>query len=173
MGIKLIGICLVLALAVIAISLFNTTSHSEKPPAGEVASFGAGCFWGSLAAFEHVIGVISTRVGYTGGHVAAPTYEQVCSGKTGHTETVEVTFNPKIVSYRQLIGIFWQHHDPTRAEKTQYKSVIFYHNSAQRDAAIAEKARLTKIGKFHWPILTVDSSRIDLLCCGRISSALQ
>ncbi|HEY3418593.1 MAG TPA: peptide-methionine (S)-S-oxide reductase MsrA [Armatimonadota bacterium] len=107
----------------------------------EKATFGAGCFWGVEAAFRKVPGVISTAVGYAGGTTPNPSYEEVCGGKTGHTESVEVTFDPSHVTYQELLGIFWRIHDPTVKKKTQYKSVIFYHTPEQRAAAEAAKAQ--------------------------------
>ena len=110
----------------------------------ETATFGAGCFWGVEAAFRQVPGVIATAVGYTGGEVAAPSYEEVCAGHTGHTEAVEVVFDPARVSFAELLDVFWRMHDATQAEKTQYASIIFYHSPAQR--ADAEAGRAGRIG---------------------------
>ncbi len=106
----------------------------------DTAIFGAGCFWGVEDAFRHVDGVERTRAGYTGGATERPTYEQVCMGITGHTEAVEVTFDPAKVSYARLLEVFWNLHNPTHHAKTQYKSVIFYNSRAQKDAAEASKA---------------------------------
>ena len=100
----------------------------------EKATFGAGCFWGVETAFRKVKGVISTRVGYTGGHFDKPTYEDVCSHKTGHAEVIEIIYDPSIVTYEGLLNIFWKIHDPTTLNRqgwdvgTQYRSAIFYHN---------------------------------------------
>ena len=101
------------------------------------ATFGAGCFWGVEAAFRQVPGVVATTVGYTGGTMANPTYEQVCAGGTGHTESVEVVYDPKTNTYDKLLEVFWRIHDPAVKHKTQYKSVIFYHTPEQRAAAEA------------------------------------
>ena len=120
----------------------------------EIATFGAGCFWGTEAAFSQVPGVIATRVGYAGGTVPNPTYEEVCSGLTGHTEVAEVTYDPTKVSYDALLDVFWKHNDPTAHEKAQYRSVIFYHTPAQRDAAVESKQRLAQSGKYSLPIVT-------------------
>lgn len=110
----------------------------------ETAIFGAGCFWGVEDAFRHVHGVARTRVGYAGGAAEHPTYEQVCMGITGHTESVEVTYDPTQVSFERLLEVFWSLHSPTRHAKTQYKSVIFYHSRAQKTAAEAAKTAQAK-----------------------------
>jgi peptide-methionine (S)-S-oxide reductase len=107
------------------------------------ASFGAGCFWGVEAAFRELDGVTRTRVGYSGGHTQDPTYEDVCSGSTGHAEVVEVTYDPGRISYDQLLATFWRKHNPTRGQRTgrdQYRSVIFAHDEEQRDAALRSMA---------------------------------
>ena len=113
----------------------------------EKAIFGAGCFWQVEIDFANVDGVTATAVGYSGGHVAAPSYEQVCSGRTGHAEVVEVEFDPARVGYEQLLELFWESHDPTQVNRQgpdvgeQYRSVIFYTTPAQHEAAVASRAR--------------------------------
>ena len=103
----------------------------------ETATFGAGCFWCVEAVFQNVRGVSSVASGYSGGTVPNPTYEQVCSGTTGHAEVCQITFDPAAVSYRELLEIFWQTHDPTTLNRqgndvgTQYRSAVFYHNERQ------------------------------------------
>jgi peptide-methionine (S)-S-oxide reductase len=121
----------------------------------EKATFGAGCFWGVGAAFRQIPGVVATRVGYTGGHTANPTYESVCSHTTGHAEAVEVTFDPARVSYEQLLDVFWTKHNPTTKNRqgldigSQYRSAIFFHSSEQQ--AAAERAKEEQQAKLHWP----------------------
>lgn len=124
------------------------------------ATFGAGCFWGVEATFRRLPGVVSTAVGYSGGSVPNPTYEQVCGSRTGHAEVVQVEFDPQEISYEQLLEIFWQNHDPTTRNRQgpdfgpQYRSAVFYHDDAQRTAAETMKARLDAGGAFSRPIVT-------------------
>lgn len=127
---------------------------SVKGAAMETAIFGAGCFWGVENGFRHLPGVTATRVGYAGGTTEHPTYEDVCSGRTGHTEVVEVTYDPAVLSYDALLKAFWGMHEPVTKHKAQYKSVIFYRNAAQRDAAVAMKTQLEQAGTFGPSIAT-------------------
>ena len=126
----------------------------------EMATFGAGCFWGIEAAFRGIPGVLDAVVGYTGGHTENPTYKDVCSDDTGHAEVVQVTFDPAKVSYDQLLDVFWSNHNPTMLNRqgpdvgTQYRSVIFYHSPEQKAAAEASKESLAKSGKFNRSIVT-------------------
>jgi peptide-methionine (S)-S-oxide reductase len=126
----------------------------------ETATFGAGCFWGVESVFEQVDGVTATKVGYTGGFTQAPSYEDVCSHRTGHAEAVEVTFDPARVSYDTLLDIFWMNHDPTQLNRQgpdvgdNYRSVIFFHSPEQEAAAVASKKRLEESGTYRRPIVT-------------------
>jgi len=114
----------------------------------EKATFGAGCFWGVEAAFRQVKGVVSTAVGYSGGHFPNPTYKDVCSGKTGHADVVQVEYEPTLVSYDDLLKVFWDNHDPTTLNRqgpdvgAQYRSAIFFHTPEQESAANASKEKM-------------------------------
>lgn len=111
----------------------------------EKATFAAGCFWGTQLDLDKVDGVVSSRVGYIGGHEKNPTYEQVCTGNTGHAEAVEITFDPAIISYEKLLDIFWQFHNPTTPNRqgpdcgSQYRSAIFYHSEQQKQIVIKSR----------------------------------
>jgi peptide methionine sulfoxide reductase msrA/msrB len=124
------------------------------------ASFGAGCFWGVEAAFRDLPGVRETAVGYQGGTTKNPSYEDVCTGRTGHAEVVHVEYDPAETPYEKLLELFWAEHDPTTPNRqgpdvgTQYRSVIFYYTPAQKAAAEASKARLEANGHFRRPIVT-------------------
>ncbi len=126
----------------------------------EKAVFGAGCFWGVEATFRKVKGVTSTCVGYMGGSLEDPTYEDVCTDRTGHAEVVEVEYDLSEVSYDELLAVFWENHDPTTMNKqgpdegTQYRSVIFFHNAQQESAAKTAKEQLQNSGKYKDRIVT-------------------
>ncbi len=125
-----------------------------------IATFGAGCFWGVEARFRQIPGVRATAVGYAGGHVDQPSYEQVCTDTTGHAEVVEVTYDPAVVDYASLLETFWASHDPTQLNRqgpdsgSQYRSVIFYHDPAQQAEAEASLAALIASGKHAAPVVT-------------------
>lgn len=124
----------------------------------EKATFGAGCFWCVEAVFERLDGVSSVVAGYAGGNRPNPTYEQVCTGATGHAEVAQITFDPKKISYEKLLDVFWKAHDPTTLNQqgadrgTQYRSVIFYHDEKQKPAAETSKRNAAK--QFEDPIVT-------------------
>ena len=125
----------------------------------EIATFGAGCFWGVQAAFETIQGVLSTTVGYMGGTRKNPTYEDVCTNTTGHVEVVQICFDQAKVSYEELLDVFWKIHDPTQHNRqgpdigTQYRSIIFYHNKEQKQIAEASKKK-QQLGIYKDPIVT-------------------
>jgi peptide-methionine (S)-S-oxide reductase len=126
----------------------------------EKAAFGAGCFWGVEEVFRNVKGVLSTSVGYAGGTQENPTYQDVCTDKTGHAEVVELEFDPSQVSYDQLLEVFWSNHNPTTLNRqgpdvgTQYRSVIFFYSPEQKSVAAASKEKVEKSGRFNRPIVT-------------------
>ncbi|GIH22399.1 peptide methionine sulfoxide reductase MsrA [Acrocarpospora phusangensis] len=115
------------------------------PPGSEIADFGLGCFWGAERKFWQTPGVITTAVGYQGGYTPNPTYEEVCSGRTGHTEAVRVVYDPNRISYEELLKLFWESHDPTQGMRqgndvgTQYRSTIYTHTPAQEKSALASR----------------------------------
>jgi peptide-methionine (S)-S-oxide reductase len=126
----------------------------------EKATFAAGCFWGVEYAFDQVKGVVSTAVGYMGGITKNPTYQDVCTDKTGHAEVVYLEYDPSQVTYEELLAVFWDIHDPTQFNRqgpdmgSQYRSVIFYHNEEQKKFALALKEKLQNSGKFEKEIVT-------------------
>ena len=133
----------------------------------DTATFGSGCFWCTEAVFQQVKGVDTVISGYSGGQIAKPTYKQVCSGTTGHAEVLQIVFNPALVSYSQLLEMFWYSHDPTTLnrqgndEGTQYRSVVFYHNEQQKKEAEFYKKKLEEQKVFNSPIVTEISPLIN------------
>ena len=127
---------------------------------GKLATFGAGCFWGVEAAYRQIPGVLSTRVGYLGGTLENPTYRDVCDGRTGHAEVVEVKYDPSQLTYDDLLTVFWENHDPTTPNRQgpdvgeQYRSAIFYHDAEQKAAAEASKEERDGSGRYRRPIVT-------------------
>jgi peptide-methionine (S)-S-oxide reductase len=140
----------------------DSTIRPPYPEGTEVATFGMGCFWGAEKLFWQTPGIVSTSVGYAGGHTPNPTYEEVCTGRTGHAEVVQVVFDPERIGYAELLRLFWENHDPTQGMRqgndrgTQYRSLIYTHSDAQHIAAVASRdmyqAELTKAG--YGPITT-------------------
>ncbi|MFI7055239.1 peptide-methionine (S)-S-oxide reductase MsrA [Streptosporangium canum] len=121
------------------------------PEGSEIADFGLGCFWGAERKFWQTPGVVSTSVGYAGGHTRNPTYEEVCSGQTGHTELVRVVFDPSKVSYEELLRVFWEAHDPTQGMRqgndvgTQYRSAVYFHSPEQEKSALTSRDAYQKV----------------------------
>jgi len=126
----------------------------------QTATFGAGCFWGVESNFRQIPGVVDARVGYLGGTLENPTYEDVCTDRTGHAEVVQLTYDPSAVTYDQLLDAFWNLHDPTQLNRqgpdygTQYRSAIFFHTPEQEAAAKRSKERLESNGRYKRPIVT-------------------
>ena len=163
-----------LAFSLLLIALISGSSCAQKSdakkktkvtktqikPGMELATFGSGCFWCTEAIFLNVDGVVKVESGYSGGTVKNPTYREVCNGTTGHAEVIQVTYDPKVVSYDELLEIFWQTHDPTTLnrqgadEGTQYRSAVFYHNEDQKKLAEEYKKKLTDVKAFDNPIVT-------------------
>jgi peptide-methionine (S)-S-oxide reductase len=131
---------------------------SVQPPGTEVITLGAGCFWCTEAVFEQIPGVVSVTSGYMGGTIPKPTYEQVCTGQTGHAEVARIVYDPKKVTLEKILAMFWKTHDPTTRNRqgadvgTQYRSAIFYETDAQK--AVAEKSRAEAGKEFFKPIVT-------------------
>jgi len=148
----------------------QTAPEAGSAAACQKATFAAGCFWGVEAAFRQTKGVLSTSVGYTGGHFENPTYRDVCSDTTGHAEAVEVIYDPTQVSYEQLLELFWKIHDPTTPNRqgpdigSQYRSAIFCHSESQLKQAKASKQKLESSGRFARPLVTQISPASVFYC---------
>ena len=146
-------------LVALALALAATGSQADPAPT-ETATFAGGCFWCMQPPFENLPGVISTTVGYTGGHTKNPTYEEVSAGDTGHAESVQIVFDPTRIRYEQLLDVFWHNVDPITPEAQfcdrghQYRSAIFYHSEEQRRLAEESKERLDASTRFDRPIVT-------------------
>src|SRR5271156_5276189 len=147
------------------VALFAITSHAQPKKTMEsnelkTATFGAGCFWCTEAVFLNVNGVTKVVSGYSGGKVKNPSYREVCTGLTGHAEVTQITYDPKVVSFEELLEVFWNTHDPTTLnrqgadEGTQYRSVVFFHSEEQKKAAEAYKKQLESSHVFKSPIVT-------------------
>ncbi|WP_090765746.1 peptide-methionine (S)-S-oxide reductase MsrA [Pedobacter soli] len=146
---------ILILLAVLAIN--QVQAQGKKT---EKATFGMGCFWCTEAIFQRLKGVVSVKSGYEGGTLSNPTYEEVCTGATGHAEVLEITYNPLVISYDELLEVFWKSHDPTTLNRqgadsgTQYRSVIFYHSAEQKASAEKYKAELNKTNAFGKKVVT-------------------
>lgn len=135
-------------------------THIDSSAQTENATFGGGCFWCTEAIFRSLKGVETVESGYSGGKLKNPTYNEVCSGETGHAEVIQITFDPKIISFRELLEVFWETHDPTTLNRqgadvgTQYRSVVFYHSPEQQATATKYKAELNKENVYNKPVVT-------------------
>lgn len=138
----------------------NPVSITGNDALTDTATLANGCFWCTEAIFEQLEGVISATSGYTDGHVVNPTYKEVCTGETGHAECLQVVYDPKKITFDELLEVFWKTHDPTTLNRqgadvgTQYRSGIYYHNAEQKEKAEKYKAELDKSGAFDNPIVT-------------------
>lgn len=158
---------------VLSLSLLSCTEAAQKPVPEltqrnmnepnqqlDTATFGAGCFWCVEAVFQQLEGVVSVASGYSGGNVKNPSYREVCTGTTGHAEVCEIVYDPKVISYANLLQAFWSSHDPTTLNRqgndvgTQYRSVVFYHNAHQKEEAEKYKKELNASGIFKDPVVT-------------------
>jgi peptide-methionine (S)-S-oxide reductase len=165
---KIIMLSLILTGIISALSCNPSTSQpivmqEESIPAGvqtDTATFGTGCFWCTEAVFQELKGVLKVTSGYSGGTVKNPSYEEVCTGETGHAECLQIIYDPKVISFDELLEVFWEAHDPTTLNRqgndagTQYRSVIFYHNTEQKRKAEEYKLKLDKSGAYNNPIVT-------------------
>lgn len=162
---------LVLLAALVVVVIRGREAMSEEPVVADagkakpaeslaIATFGSGCFWCTEAIFQQLEGVEAVASGYSGGEVDKPTYEQVCAGTTGHAEVVQITYDPAVITFKELLEVFWKSHDPTTLNRqgndvgTQYRSAVFYHDEEQRKLAEAYKKKLDDAGAFRAPIVT-------------------
>jgi len=147
-------------ISILIVLFIQNELYSQINKKMEIATFGSGCFWCSEAIFEKLKGVESVESGYSGGHDKNPTYTEVCKGTTGHAEVIQIKYNPDIITYKDLLEVFWQTHDPTTLNRqgadvgTQYRSVIFYHNQQQKQLAEEYKKKLDDAGIYNKPIVT-------------------
>ena len=146
---------------ILILSLFLSILYGEKSMKEmQKATFGAGCFWCVEAVFERLEGVVDVIPGYSGGHKNNPTYKEICTGMTGHAEVAQITFDPKIITFDDLLNMFWKSHDPTTRNRqgndigTQYRSAIFYHNNEQKTIAEKSKKKVDSSNIFSNPIVT-------------------
>jgi peptide-methionine (S)-S-oxide reductase len=138
----------------------KTKQETLKSKNMEKATFGAGCFWCVEAVFQELNGVLKVESGYTGGQIKNPTYREVCSGRTGHAEVIQITYDPAVISFDELLEVFWKTHDPTTLNRqgadqgTQYRSAVFYHNDEQKKKAEEYKKALDSSGAYTNPVVT-------------------
>ena len=143
---------------ILGVIMAETKIHTQENI--EQATFGAGCFWCVEAIFERLDGVIDVQAGYTGGNIENPTYEDICTGKTGHAEAIQITYNPHVINYDKLLNIFWASHDPTTLNQqgadigTQYRSVIFHHNKEQEQISQKSTQKVANSKMYVNPIVT-------------------
>jgi len=154
-------------IAMIGFFAMLTTFTADNQPKTELATFGTGCFWCTEAIFQRVKGVVSVESGYSGGHIDDPSYEQVTTGKTGHAEVLRIEYDPAVVTFETLLEVFWHTHDPTTLNRQgadvgpQYRSVIFFHNEAQKIKALASKLHTEQVKLWSDPIVTEISPLIN------------
>lgn len=147
-------------LSALAIALGMQAQNTVKKSSMEIATFGTGCFWCTEAVFQQLKGVSKVESGYSGGKISNPTYKEICSGLTGHAECIKITYDPKVITFTDLLEVFWQAHDPTTLNRqgndvgTQYRSVIFYHNEEQKKLSEKYKKELNASGAFDDPVVT-------------------
>jgi peptide-methionine (S)-S-oxide reductase len=138
----------------------ETANEKKEEAKLAQATFGSGCFWCTEAVFQELKGVRAVKSGYTGGDVKDPTYDQICTGATGHAEVVQITYDPDVISFKELLEVFWKLHDPTTLNRqgndvgTQYRSAVFYHDEEQKELAEEYKKKLDEAGAFKAPIVT-------------------
>jgi peptide-methionine (S)-S-oxide reductase len=154
-------------LIVLTLFLLSTMNLTVDNPKLEQATFGAGCFWCVEAIYERLEGVYNVESGYSGGHVINPSYNEVITGRTGHAEVIRFSFDPTVISYEQLLEVFWHTHDPTTLNRQgndvgpQYRSAIFFHNEAQKETALKSKDKTEVSGLWKNPIVTEISPLIN------------
>ena len=147
-------------LSIIVLILLSVKTTNAQQKKLQQATFGMGCFWCSEALFQRLDGVVKVKSGYEGGILANPTYEEVCTGTTGHAEVIELTYDPSKITYDELLEVFWKSHDPTTLNRqgadsgTQYRSVVFYHTPEQKAAAEHYKAELNRTNALGKPVVT-------------------
>jgi peptide-methionine (S)-S-oxide reductase len=157
---KILRICRISVFSCLLLLLTDARAETAIAPGHALATFAGGCFWCIEQPFDEIEGVISTTAGYTGGSVENPTYKQVSAGKTGHTEAVQVVYDPRRVSYEQLLDVFWRNIDPTNPDGqfcdwgNQYRSEIFFHSEEQRSLAERSRTRLEELKPFEGPVTT-------------------